>query len=419
MTDQLIDWLSGNLSTQARIWTALAPGIAVAAIFVLGLVPFSIRSFIHGVPRDAETITRGKSLLVGFFFRHYFFWLITPLWRLVLRSGLPANAITALSALLGLASGVAVAAGRFALGGWLFLFSGMLDVLDGRVARARQQASPAGAAIDSVLDRYTDAAILIGLAWYYRTTWVLLPVLLAFLGSSLVPYVRARGEGLGVSVRGGMMQRLERVLYLGTAVAFAPILEAAFFPRDTRPMHWLAVAGVTFLAFSSNLTALTRFTTLVRALASKRDREAPRTRGRLRLLAHQLGFNALAGAGATLVDFMVVVALVESHATGPVVATALGAAVGALVNFTMNRVLTFRSKGARLPQAGRYALVSATSLGLNAGGMALFTSFPIVPYRLAWWITRGLVYFLWNFPLQRSYVFAEGPGPVLEDRPAT
>lgn len=417
MTGQLIDWISGDLSTEARIWTALAPGVLAAAVFVLGLVPFGIRCFVYGMPRDAETVTRGKSVLVGFFLRHYFFWLITPLWNLVLRSGLPANALTALSALLGLASGVAVAAGRFALGGWLFLFSGMLDVLDGRVARARQQASPAGAAIDSVLDRYTDSAILIGLAWYYRETWVLLPVLLAFLGSSLVPYVRARGEGLGVSVRGGIMQRLERVLYLGTSVALAPILEAAFFPRDTHPMHWLTVLGVTFLAVTSNITAVTRFATLVRSLAGKREGPPPGP-SRVPAIVQQLGLNALAGAAATAVDFLVVVALVESWVAGPVLATALGSLVGAFVNFGLNRAVTFRSRDARLPQAGRYALVSATSLALNAGGMALFAPFPVVPYRVAWWITRGLVYFLWNFPLQRTYVFGPQPAPVI-DRPAT
>ena len=173
------------------------------AYFLGGLLLFCVRCAIKGVPRDAETLTRGKSVLVGFFLRHYFFWVIQPLWQLLLRSGLPANALSMLSGLLGVSSGVAVAAGRFALGGWLFLAAGILDVMDGRVARTRKEANPAGAALDSVLDRYVDSAMLMGLAWYYRDTWVLLPALVAFLGSSLVPYVRAKGEGLGVSVRDG------------------------------------------------------------------------------------------------------------------------------------------------------------------------------------------------------------------------
>ncbi|HZH02413.1 MAG TPA: CDP-alcohol phosphatidyltransferase family protein, partial [Myxococcaceae bacterium] len=211
MTETLSSWLAGDLSPQARIWTALAPALLAFSYFALGLVAFCLRCLLTGMPRDEETVHRGSTVLVGSFLRHAFFWVIRPLWTVVYRSGLPANSLTALAALLAVGSGVAVAAGRFAVGGWLFLGSGIFDVLDGRVARVRKTASPAGAALDSVLDRYADGAFLMGLTWYYRDTWVLLPLLMAFLGTGLVPYVRARGEGLGVAIKGGMMQRLERV----------------------------------------------------------------------------------------------------------------------------------------------------------------------------------------------------------------
>ncbi|RYZ40472.1 MAG: CDP-alcohol phosphatidyltransferase family protein, partial [Myxococcaceae bacterium] len=158
MHDTVLALLSGDLSPSARIWTALAPALFAIAYFLGGLLLFCIRCAIKGIPQDAETLTRGKSVLVGFFLRHYFFWVIQPLWRVLLRSGLPANALSMLSGLLGVSSGVAVAAGRFALGGWLFLMAGVLDVMDGRVARTRKEANPAGAALDSVLDRYVDSA---------------------------------------------------------------------------------------------------------------------------------------------------------------------------------------------------------------------------------------------------------------------
>ena len=58
--------------------------------------------------------------------------------------------------------------------------------------------SPSGAALDSILDRYVESALIVGLAWYYRESWVLVACLLALTGSLLVPYVRARGESLGV-----------------------------------------------------------------------------------------------------------------------------------------------------------------------------------------------------------------------------
>jgi phosphatidylglycerophosphate synthase/putative flippase GtrA len=407
-------WVVGDLSPAARIWTALGPALLACAYFIVGLVLFSVRCAFKGVPRDEETVHRGATVLVGFFLRHYFFWVTQPLWKLILRSGLPANALSLLSAMLGVSSGVAVAAGRFALGGWLFLASGILDVMDGRIARTRQQAGPAGAALDSVLDRYVDSAMLIGLAWYYRDTWVLLPVLAAFLGTSLVPYVRARGEGLGVNIRGGAMQRLERVLFLGVGVALSPILEAALFPEQKHPMHWLAVAGLCFVAVMSNATALSRFRALLRALAP-----APQPRPGRRSHFSMLGFNAAAGAIATAVDFGVVLMLVEWMKLSPALATTLGCVVGGVVNYSINRIVTFRSSGARLPQMARYTLVSGTSALLNAGGVWLFTLHPQLAYTLGWWLVRGVVYFAWNLPLQRDYVFndSRADDSLMEQRP--
>ncbi|MBU8895800.1 CDP-alcohol phosphatidyltransferase [Corallococcus sp. H22C18031201] len=410
MHDNLLAWLTGDLSPSARIWSALAPALLACCYFLGGLLLFCVRCAFKGIPRDAETLTRGKTVLVGFFLRHYFFWVIQPLWQLLLRSGLPANALSMLSGLLGVSSGVAVAAGRFALGGWLFLMAGILDVMDGRIARTRKEANPAGAALDSVLDRYVDSAMLMGLAWYYRDTWVLLPALVAFLGSSLVPYVRARGEGLGVSVRDGAMQRLERVLFLGVGTALSPILEAIFWPEHKHPMHWLAVAGLVFVAVMSNVTALSRFRKLVEALAPKKPQAA-------RSGVALVGLNAASGAVATAVDFAAVLAMVEWGAMSPAWATVAGCVLGGVVNYSLNRVLTFRSSGAVAPQLARYTVVSATSALLNAGGVALMTLHPQLAYTLGWWVVRGVVFFAWNLPLQRDYVFNDAPDALLEQRP--
>jgi phosphatidylglycerophosphate synthase len=408
--DNLAAWLTGDLSPSARIWSALAPALLACGYFLGGLLLFCVRCAIKGVPQDTETLTRGKTVLVGFFLRHYFFWVIQPLWKLLLRSGLPANALSMLSGLLGVSSGVAVAAGRFALGGWLFLAAGILDVMDGRVARTRKEANPAGAALDSVLDRYVDSAMLMGLSWYYRDTWVLLPALVAFLGSSLVPYVRAKGEGLGVSVRDGAMQRLERVLFLGVGTALSPILEALFWPEQKHPMHWLAVAGLVFVAILSNVTALSRFRKLVAALAPKKPQPA-------RTGVALFGFNAAAGAVATAVDFAAVLAMVEWGGLSPTWATVVGCVLGGVVNYSLNRVITFRSSGAVAPQLARYTVVSATSALLNAGGVALMTLHPQLAYTLGWWLVRGVVYFAWNLPLQRDYVFNDSSDALLEQRP--
>lgn len=411
MLENLVAWITGNLSPSARIWTALGPAILACAYFLGGLLLFCIRCAFKGIPRDEETLKRGSTVLVGFFLRHYFFWVIQPLWTVILRSGLPANALSMLSGLLGISAGVALAAGRFALGGWLFLAAGILDVMDGRIARTRKEANPAGAALDSVLDRYVDSAMLMGLAWYYRDTWVLLPALLALLGSSLVPYVRAKGEGLGVSVRDGAMQRLERVLFLGVGTALSPIIEAVFWPEEKHPMHWLAVVGLVFVAVMSNYTAITRFRTLVKTLAPKRQE--------VRSGKAIVGLNAAAGAIATAVDFALVLALVEWVGLLPAWATVVGCVLGAVVNYSINRVFTFKSRDAVARQMARYAVVSGTSALLNAGGVALMTLHPQLAYVVGWWLVRGVVYFAWNLPLQRDYVFntAASPDALLEQRP--
>jgi phosphatidylglycerophosphate synthase len=405
MQDLAMLLTNGELSPELRIWSALAPALVICAWFVVGMCVFLVRSALWGVPRDPETLTRGGSILVSEFLRHYFFWLLRPVLAVVVRSGVPPTAITTLSLLFGLGSGAAAAAGRFALAGWLFIFSGALDTLDGRLARLRGKATPWGAAIDSSLDRWTDSAVLIGLAWYYRDSWVLLACLLALMGSSLVPYIRARGEGLGVSVRGGLMQRAERVMYLGVGVALSPVLEALLFPGEQHPMHWLAVGALVALAATSNYTAVVRLLAVVRALQTKAG-----------LAAHPVGshlarvtLNMAAAAVATVADFCVAMAVVGQVHVPPAIATAIGCVLGATVNFGLNRVVTFRSRAAPLPQVTRYALVSATSLMLNAGGVSLLLSLPAMAFPLAWCLVRSAVFLLWNYPLHTSYVFGE-PG---------
>jgi phosphatidylglycerophosphate synthase len=251
----------------------LWPATLIAAYFVGGFVVFCVRSLLWGVPRDPEIESRGRSVLVGYFLRNYIVWLMRPLWRLLLASGVSANAVTTVAALLGLSAGVAVALGLFALGGWLFILSGLLDLMDGRLARARHQVTATGMAIDSILDRYTDYAVLIGLAWYYRESWVLLPVLAAMMGTSLVPYVRAKAESMGIPLRDGLMQRAERILYLGAPIALSPLVEALH-PHHPHPVHRLAAGGVVFIAVASNLTALGRFWRLLRALSAARPAAA-------------------------------------------------------------------------------------------------------------------------------------------------
>jgi archaetidylinositol phosphate synthase len=95
---------------------------------------------------------------------------------------------------------------------WLFILaSGILDGLDGAVARSRGVVSRRGAFLDSFLDRYSDAAYLVYF-WKYVDPLV---IYIALMGTFAISYVRCRGEALGVEVRGvGFMERGERTVYL-------------------------------------------------------------------------------------------------------------------------------------------------------------------------------------------------------------
>lgn len=257
---------AGIWGRQGDAWAAVAPALVGMAYFAIGAVIYFVRRARRGLPHDYRVEARRSSALLGYQVRYFFFWASDPLWRIIVASGISPNMVTWLAAGLGAAACPAAALGHFALAGWLFLFSGILDVMDGRLARARGQDSVAGGAIDAILDRYTDALLLIGLAIYYRNHPTLFAALAALLGTLVVPYVRAKGESLGVPMQMGLMQRAERILVLGVAVALSPLVDLLASPSAGHPRYWLTVAALVFMAISTNITAAARFRALVIAL---------------------------------------------------------------------------------------------------------------------------------------------------------
>ena len=133
------------------------------------------------------------------------------------------NSITLIGFAVTVAAAVLVGYGWLFVGGIVFLSGSALDLMDGALARLTGTASPFGALLDSVFDRMSEAAIFVGLGVYairedfsddYRLFFILV-VLLALVFSQIVSYLRARGEGLGVFTRAGIMTRPERVVLLG------------------------------------------------------------------------------------------------------------------------------------------------------------------------------------------------------------
>jgi len=160
----------------------------------------------------------------------------------------------------------------FWLGGLTVLIAGALDTLDGALARKAGQPSPSGAFLDSVLDRYSDFFIYLGLwaALYLRAPNLFIGVtLLIFFciqGSYLVSYARARGEGLGISTSVGLFGRAERLVTLGVGSIVNDLLRMVWPHRPWLEHQGFILGLLLLLALGVHLSALQRMVYVIRHL---------------------------------------------------------------------------------------------------------------------------------------------------------
>lgn len=168
--------------------------------------------------------------------------------------GFTPNTVTLLGFAITLIAAALVGAGFLIAGGIVFLGGSLLDLMDGALARLTGKVSEFGALLDSVIDRLSEAALLLGIAIHglradlsdERLFFLIVVLLLALVSSQMVSYLRARGEGLGIATRTGLMTRPERValLFLGLilglrALEIVLIIIAAvsFFTLIQRLLH--------------------------------------------------------------------------------------------------------------------------------------------------------------------------------------
>ncbi|HZT95461.1 MAG TPA: CDP-alcohol phosphatidyltransferase family protein [Chloroflexota bacterium] len=137
------------------------------------------------------------------------------------------NVLTVLGLLLNGVVAAVLATGSLLIAGLLLLFAGGFDMLDGALARVTKQFSTFGAFLDSVLDRYSEAVVGIGLAYYETVHHRVLLVMLIYgylVGSFMISYARARAEGLGLECKVGLLPRPERIIILAVGLLFNAIL---------------------------------------------------------------------------------------------------------------------------------------------------------------------------------------------------
>lgn len=167
-----------------------------------------------------------------------------PVGLVLFRLKLRPNHLTLCGLGVSLLAAACFVAGRTRLAGLLVILAGLFDFFDGSLARASGQVTPFGGFLDSVIDRYSDLIVLLGIVVLFARTPHARGAVIAMaglVGSVMVSYTRARAESIGVSCTVGMMERPERMICLIVGAVF-DLLE---------PALWV-------LAILANLTALQR-----------------------------------------------------------------------------------------------------------------------------------------------------------------
>jgi CDP-diacylglycerol--glycerol-3-phosphate 3-phosphatidyltransferase len=182
------------------------------------------------------TVTRG----IGIFFGR----IIQAIVSALALSKVHPNVLTFIGLVINVWAAFLFGRGRFVSGGIVVIAAGLFDMVDGRVARETNQVTRFGGFFDSVLDRYSDLGLLIGLLVYYasinRYFYVVLTAVV-MTGSVMISYTRARAENTIPRCKVGFLERPERVVL---------IIIGALFNRMA-PVLWV-------MAVLSNITVLSR-----------------------------------------------------------------------------------------------------------------------------------------------------------------
>ncbi|MFT3933466.1 MAG: DUF4833 domain-containing protein [Chitinophagaceae bacterium] len=245
---------------------------------------------------------------------------INPFVRLLIKLGLTPNGVTTIGLILNIGVAIIFIAGAektnrgdLSYVGWagaLILFAGLFDMLDGQVARLGGMASSFGAMFDSVLDRYSELIMFLGICYYLVSHHYFLSSLFAFIaliGSMMVSYTRARAEGLGVPLKGGLMQRPERVVLVGLTAMICGIT-AHFIGGDYKifvkglPFHIFETMSIftiplSIMAVLTNITAIRRLRDAKKALDEK-DRVEAKSKAPVAMVAILLVFSMIGGVSS-------------------------------------------------------------------------------------------------------------------------
>jgi CDP-diacylglycerol---glycerol-3-phosphate 3-phosphatidyltransferase len=159
-----------------------------------------------------------------------FGWVIDRIVRMLALSRIHPNVLTFVGLLINIWAAFLFASGKMLAAGMVVVGASIFDMVDGRVARATSQVTRFGGFFDSVLDRYSDLVLYIGLLVYYasinRFSYIVLTAIV-MMGSVMVSYSRARAENSIPKCKVGFLERPERIVLIMIGALFnrmAPVL---------------------------------------------------------------------------------------------------------------------------------------------------------------------------------------------------
>jgi len=180
-----------------------------------------------------------------------------PVARALLRVHVRPNHLTVAGLGVSIVAAFALGQGHLRVGAVLLALAGLFDFFDGSLARLANRVSAFGAFLDSVVDRYSDLVVLLGVVLYYHraadTTGVFLTIV-ALVGTIMTSYTKARAQSIGLACEVGLVERPERLILLIAGAAFS-----------------LLTPAVIALAVLANVTALQRIFYTRRAAAARED----------------------------------------------------------------------------------------------------------------------------------------------------
>lgn len=144
-------------------------------------------------------------------------WFEEPLSGVLIRIGITPNIATLTGVLITVCGAVFIVYGQFIIAGVCIMLGAIFDLIDGSIARRTNKISDKGALMDSVMDRVSEGTVLLALVIWFSSPenneriGIILGFL-AFAGSIMVSYIRARAEGLGLRGNSGFLTRPERVV---------------------------------------------------------------------------------------------------------------------------------------------------------------------------------------------------------------